>query len=263
MGLKELKSPQVFEKPGQSREQGGVFHLQIILPCLNGAEGLGVCLDSLQETESLIGPDRVRICLVDGGSRDESLSIARNAGVDILTSPRGRGQQLRKGAEHCLADPGAGGGLWLLFLHVDTVLETGWSREVAAFCSDPENHRRFAAFHFALDRDEPAARRLEKAVAWRCDALKLPYGDQGLLLHEDLYREAGGYAPVPLMEDVTLVRTLVRITGRKGLQMLSSRAVTSGLRYRRGYLRRSARNLFCLALWGLGIPPRFIVKLYS
>ncbi len=65
-------------------------------------------------------------------------------------------------------------------------------------------------FRFILDSPDPRARQLERAVAWRCRALALPYGDQGLLIHRDLLARVGGVRPLPLMEDVDLVRRLGR-----------------------------------------------------
>ena len=119
---------------------------------------------------------------------------------------------------------------------------------------------RTAHFAFALDDASPEARRLERLVAWRCRALALPYGDQGLLLSRALYEAVGGFRPLPLMEDVDLVRRL----GRRRLVALPVPAVTSAGRWRReGWRRRSARNLACLSLWFMGVPPRLIARLYS
>jgi hypothetical protein len=90
--------------------------------------------------------------------------------------------------------------------------------------------------------------------------LALPYGDQGLLIHPDLLGAVGGIRPLPLMEDVDLIRRL----GRARLVALPVAAVTSAARWRaQGYLRRSARNLGCLALWFLGAPPRIIARVYA
>jgi hypothetical protein len=90
--------------------------------------------------------------------------------------------------------------------------------------------------------------------------LGLPYGDQGLLIHRDLLRAVGGVRPLPLMEDVDLVRRL----GRARLRALPADAVTAAERWERdGYLWRSARNLLCLSLWFAGVPPRLIQRLYG
>jgi hypothetical protein len=117
------------------------------------------------------------------------------------------------------------------------------------------------AGYFALRLDDPgrAARRLERIVAWRCRALALPYGDQGLLIARALYDRVGGYAAVPLMEDVDLVRRL----GRRRLAPLDATMIVSARRYQSGgYMRRSLRNLCCLALYFLGLPTPLIARLY-
>jgi hypothetical protein len=90
--------------------------------------------------------------------------------------------------------------------------------------------------------------------------LALPYGDQGLLISRALYDQIGGYRPLPLMEDVDLVRRL----GRRRLAVLPADAVTSAARWRRdGWARRSARNLACLALHRLGMSEERVRKLYG
>jgi hypothetical protein len=61
------------------------------------------------------------------------------------------------------------------------------------------------------------------------------------------------------MEDVNLVRRI----GRRRLVMLDAEAVTSAEKYRReGYRRRVLRNALCLALYTLGVPPRFLASMY-
>jgi hypothetical protein len=101
---------------------------------------------------------------------------------------------------------------------------------------------------------------LERLVAWRVRTLALPYGDQGLLIRRDFYRSLGGFRPWPLMEDVDLVRRI----GRHRLTVLRSAARTSAERWRRGgWKRRSLRNLGCLTLYFLGVPPRLIAHLYG
>jgi hypothetical protein len=88
----------------------------------------------------------------------------------------------------------------------------------------------------------------------------MPYGDQGLLIHRDLLRAVGGMRPLPLMEDIDLVRRL----GRARLRPLPADAVTAAWKWEtQGYLRRSARNLLCLSLWFAGVPPRLIQRLYA
>jgi len=190
--------------------------------------------------------------IVDGGSHDETVSVAKNAGAKIINSTKGRGTQLAAGAAEAIGD-------WFLFLHSDTVLDPGWSDEACQFIerSGPDYA---AVFRFALDDQSAASARLEAMVAWRCRALALPYGDQGLLISSRLYDALGGYQSIPLFEDVDIIRRI----GRDRLVLLETRAVTSAARYNLfGYYCRPLRNLFCLMLYRLGIPPHLIVRLYG
>lgn len=217
--------------------------LSVVVPTLNAAATLPATLASLRGAAA-------EVVVADGGSGDGTAGIARALGARVVEAPRGRGAQFAAGiAAAC--------GPWLLLLHADTRLAIGWEAAVRARMEEPG---RAWHFRFALDDAAPAARRLERAVAWRCSALALPYGDQGLLVHRDLLARIGGVRPLPLMEDVDLVRRI----GRARLGAIELAAVTSAARWRReGYLRRSARNLACLSLWFLGVPPRIIAQLYS
>ncbi len=223
--------------------------LSVIIPTLDSEASLAGALDALADGESLVG----EVIVADGGSRDGTAALAARRGARVVPAARGRGAQL------------AAGGLaarrpWLLFLHADTRLAPGWADAVARFVGAPGNERRAAAFRFALDDDAAAARRLEAVVAWRSRALGLPYGDQGLLIARAFYQSLGGFRPLPLMEDVELVRRI----GRRRLTLLDAAAMTSAARYRRGgYVRRPARNLMCLGLYFLGLPPRAIARFYG
>jgi glycosyltransferase involved in cell wall biosynthesis len=186
------------------------------------------------------------VVVADGGSNDGTTAIAAALGARVVTAPRGRGSQLAAGVA-------AARGEWLLLLHADTRLAAGW-------CDARPDPGRAGYFHFALDTDDPRARRLERAVAWRCRVLALPYGDQGLLIHRDLLASVGGVRPLPLMEDVDLVRRL----GRRRLVALDIAATTSAAKWQRdGWYHRSARNLACLSLYFAGVPPRLIARLYG
>ena len=81
----------------------------------------------------------------------------------------------------------------------------------------------------------------------------------GLLIARKFYTKVGGYRPVPLMEDVDLVRRI----GKKNLVALAATATTSARRYERdGWWLRPLRNLFCLALYFAGVSPHAIQRLY-
>ena len=219
--------------------------LDVVVPTLNAAP-------SLARTLAAVG-DAATITVCDGGSHDDTVAIARRNGATVVTAPSGRGGQLAKGAA-------AGSAPWLLFLHADSVPGAGWHEAARAFMSSPAGSWEAGYFRLRFDSHDPRARRVERLVAWRCRFLGLPYGDQGLLIARSLYDRLGGFRPLPLMEDVDLVRRI----GRRNLVALEADAITSALRYERdGWLWRPIRNLSCLTLFLAGMPTGVITRLYD
>jgi len=224
--------------------------ISIVIPTLNAGAALRRSLPPLAEFAVL---DLIReVVIADGGSTDETAAIAEAAGARFVPAEKGRGTQLSAGGEAARGD-------WLLFLHADTVLQTGWDHAVREFLADDGNIHRAGYFRLAFDDRGMAARRIQWLANLRARVLGLPYGDQGLLISKDFYRRLGGYKPLGLMEDVDLVRRI----GRGRLRMLGATAVTSAERYRRdGFWKRPVRNQFCLLLWYLGFPLDRIERIY-
>jgi rSAM/selenodomain-associated transferase 2 len=214
--------------------------LSVVIPTLNAEACLRSCLERLDGADEII--------VVDGGSRDATVSIAEAAGARVIFAAKGRGEQLKAGGEAARGD-------WLFFLHADTRLGAGWRSAVEAQMTKP-----FRPACFRLRLDDPAwqARLIERGVALRVKLFALPYGDQGLLVSRQLYMNVGGYRPLPLMEDVDLARRIGRV------RMLDADALTSAERWRRdGWLRRSARNLACLSMYMAGVAPERIARFYA
>ncbi|WP_372707365.1 TIGR04283 family arsenosugar biosynthesis glycosyltransferase [Brevundimonas sp.] len=219
--------------------------LDVIIPVLNGAERLAGTLEGLPPANAVI--------VVDGGSTDESAAIAAAHGARVIRSAPGRGLQLAVGAAASTAP-------WRLFLHADTRPDAAAWTALAAHIASPDASRWAAVFRFQLDDRAWQARVLEVGVRLRGAFLALPYGDQGLLIHRDLYDAVGGFARLPLMEDVDLVRRL----GRRRLRVLDGYAVTSAERWRRrGWVGQSVLNLSCLVLYLVGVAPARIARLYG
>ena len=224
--------------------------ISVVIPTLNAGAGLPATLDQLSLGKGSLVQE---IIVSDGGSRDATLEIAARANCRVVQGPPGRGEQLRYGALQAESR-------WLLFLHADTRLATGWEEAASDFVQRTGERHRAAVFTFKLDDQTTSARLLECVVAARVKLLGMPYGDQGLLLSRAFYDEVGGFRSMPLMEDVDLVRRI----GRANFETLAVSAVTSADRYRQnGYVHRMARNAACLCLYFIGVPPRSIAKIYG
>lgn len=217
--------------------------LSVVIPALDAAGTIGDTIERMRAADEVI--------VVDGGSADATPAIAADAGARLVMAPKGRGRQLAAGAATARCD-------WLLFLHADTLPGRGWERAVAAHVA--AHPGKAACFRFRLADRSWQARLVEKAVAARVRLFGLAWGDQGLLVPRALYDAVGGYRPLPLMEDVDLVRRI----GRRRLRVLDEAAFTSAERWRRdGWARRSGRNLLCLALWRAGVSPERIARIYG
>ena len=223
--------------------------LSVIIPTLDASAGLGNVIDRLNEGGAAPG----EIIVVDGGSTDGTLDVARSRGAIVMAVRRGRGIQMAAGAA-------AASGDWLLFLHADTVPGPDWRKAICDLMARPDGVRQAGVFRLRLDDAAPWARCIEWCARSRSRLLGLPYGDQGLVMSADFYRSLDGFRPLLIMEDVDMVRRI----GRRRLVTLDCDARTSAVRYRRaGYGIRVMRNALCLACYFCGVPPSLIARLYG
>lgn len=219
--------------------------ISVIIPTLNAAK-------TLPETLTALVPAAVEgfvreVIVCDGGSQDGTEAIADAVGAEFIRSAAGQGQQLALGASRAHSP-------WLLFLQPDTTLDAGWMRDASVFMRAVDEGKRpvsAAAFRLKLDAAGTAPRLVEMLNRLRCSLLRLPHGDQGLLIPRALYNDAGGYRALSIMADVDLVRRL----GRGRISMLDTPVLTSAERYQReGYLAQTLRDQSRLMAYFAGIP---------
>lgn len=220
--------------------------LSIIVPTYNESPNISRIVEGFRRTPA-------EWIVVDGGSRDDTVSRLGGAGLRVLTSTKGRAVQMNIGAA-------AASGDWLIFLHADTTLPDA----TVAYLFDhlaryPETNA--GAFTFRMEHSKWRYRYLEFYVKWRCRLLKLPFGDQAIFVRKSLFEELGGFdESLPVMEDVDFVRKLNR---RPGFVVLPAAVFTSARRYEQeGFLRRSAKNLLMQVLYKFGFPASKMTAMY-
>jgi rSAM/selenodomain-associated transferase 2 len=207
--------------------------------------------DALARTLTLTDFSNAEL-IVAAAVEDDTLAPLRLAhhGVRWIDAPRGRARQMNAGAA-------AAGGEWVVFLHADTCLPSGWMEAIAQADRDPEIVA--GCFRLALESASPLARVIELGVRARVALLALPYGDQAIFVRRSAFDALGGYADLPIMEDVDLVRRLRR---RGRLFRSSGPALTSARRWERdGWVARTLRHLALIALYFCGVPPHRLIRL--
>jgi len=219
--------------------------LSIIIPTLNEEGSLGGNLAS-------VSGHNYEIIVVDGGSEDDTVEIARQYTPRVLDSDRGRGIQQHTGACHAQGDV-------LLFLHADTLLPKGFGVAIERTLSDPKIV--FGAFHLGYHPSTAFLNLVALMANLRSLLLKMPYGDQALFTRRSDYFLAGGFKDLPLMEDVDLVRRLNKI-GR--FKLTRGRVKTSARRYEKeGILCVTVRNWSLIIRYLLGQSPHRLHRFYS
>ena len=219
--------------------------ISIIIPTLNSETGLHETLRSLFEG---IDNNLIRELIIsDGGSTDKTKLIADELGAVVVEGSCGRGLQISKGIDKSKGD-------WILILHADTSLSLDWSVKLL------EKIDKNFAYYFKLRFKSKSlfARILEYWAQIRSKFIGLPYGDQGCLIHRDLFDTLGEFPKIPIMEDVAFADSL------KGkIKPLDILAHTSAEKYHNnGWLRQSIINFFILTQYRLGKSPHQLFKSY-
>jgi len=230
--------------------ESGVPGVAVIMPVLDEAPALAARLPALLD----YGFDE--IIVVDGGSRDGGPAIVaelagRSGGrLTLVTAPAGRALQMNAGAARARA-------ALLLFLHTDTVLRADAAGRIRTALAAGHDWGRFDV---RLDGRRWAYRVIERLMNLRSRLSGIATGDQAIFVRRVLFQELGGYAPIPLMEDIDLSRRLKR-HGRPAC--IRSPVLTSARRWERGGVARTVLLMWRLRLlYWLGAAPERLARRY-
>ncbi|WP_147822144.1 TIGR04283 family arsenosugar biosynthesis glycosyltransferase [Salidesulfovibrio onnuriiensis] len=222
--------------------------ISVIVPVWNEQRGINSLVRHVRELAR--GLD-VEILVADGHPDATTLAALDEPAVIRVRAPQGRAVQMNAGAA------GATGDI-LLFLHADTRLPGDAFRKVAGAVA---LGFRAGAFDLAIDSGHPWLWLVARVASLRSRLERLPYGDQAHFFDAGYFRELGGYAEIPIMEDVELFRR-VRRAGER-IRILPDRAVTSARRWEKeGMLQRTLANWWLRLRYALGADPEDLAGRY-
>jgi rSAM/selenodomain-associated transferase 2/rSAM/selenodomain-associated transferase 1 len=220
--------------------------ISIIIPAINEADHIANTLES-------IGPgNKKEVIVVDGGSKDDTVEIAKSLGAKVITSTPPRARQMNRGADQATGDV-------LVFLHADTRLPEKF--EDIIFNSFKHPKMVSGAFELRMDSPIPGLRLIERLANWRSRCLKMPYGDQAIFISSKIFHEIGGFRNIPIMEDFELVR---RLRKQGNIVTLPAPVFTSARRWQNfGILKTTVINQMVIAAYVMGIAPEVIARWYG
>tara|TARA_Y100001968_G_scaffold329583_1_gene379258 strand:+ start:921 stop:1625 length:705 start_codon:yes stop_codon:yes gene_type:complete len=224
--------------------------LSIIIPTVNESIHLPLLLADLNSW-----PYDFELTIVDGGSIDLTTFIAKIQKASVIRSnKKSRGYQLKTGASNSRGE-------WLLFIHADSRLNAGWEKSLYKIINKKKSEKYGWYFDFKIKNNNLEFRVLEIAVALRSYFLQRPYGDQGLLIHRDLYYNLGGFSSLKIMEDVEFVTRITKITKVKRIK---ENIYTDDIKWSdSNIIKRAIQNARLRKKWREGCDLDILLKEYN
>jgi rSAM/selenodomain-associated transferase 2 len=214
---------------------------------LNEAATIASTLHALRR-----GAPGAEVIVVDGGSTDASVAIARPLCDELIVATRGRARQMNAGAR---ASHGDG----LVFVHADTMVPSTFGADIASALSDSA----VAGGRFDVELDASALpyRIIGAMISIRSRISRTGTGDQAIFVRRQVFDRLGGFPELELCEDLEFSRRLKR-AGR--VACLRARVTTSARRWSRdGVVRTVVRMWLIRAMYLMGVPPARLKRMYS
>ena len=192
------------------------MRLSIVMPVLDEAAEIDAALAALAPLRA----DGQQLLVVDGGSRDGTMAQCGGRTDELLQAPRGRASQMNSGAARAQGDV-------LLFLHADTRLPSGAD---VAIEQAVRAGAQWGRFDVTITGRSPMFAVIAALMNLRSRWSSIATGDQAIFVRRDLFERIGGYADLPLMEDIDLCK---RLRACSAPACLRQRVSTSGRRWER------------------------------
>jgi rSAM/selenodomain-associated transferase 2 len=206
--------------------------LSIIMPVLDEEPGIATMLQGL----SGLRARGAEVIVVDGGSRDNTVALARPLCDRLVAAPRGRAAQMNAGAS-------AARGEVLLFLHADTQLPSDADRLILDGLATAR--AAWGRFDVRIAGRHPLLPVVAATMNLRSRLTGIATGDQAIFIARSAFAAIGGFPDIALMEDIALSRRLKRL-GRP--LCLRARVTTSGRRWEKHGVMRTILTMWRLRL---------------
>lgn len=223
--------------------------LSVIVPVLNEREVLSQLVTTLDEL------DAEQVIVVDGGSDDGTCQWLeehwKSDSKLLIRSKPGRARQMNAGAELATQD-------MLLFLHADSRLPSGAKQEI---CSGGASRIHWGRFDIEFDTQQLVMRVIANFINWRSRLSRVSTGDQGLFVHQSLFKGVGGFDPIPLMEDVVISAKLRKLIWPHCSHL---KVVTSARRWQQEGVTKTVLKMWWLRLaFYFGVAPDDLAAKYK
>jgi rSAM/selenodomain-associated transferase 2 len=221
--------------------------LSVLVPMLNEAATIASTLDALRR-----GAPDAELIVVDGGSTDASVAIARPLCDSLIDASRGRAHQMNAGARASHGDA-------LVFVHADTIVPPTFAADIASALSDPAVVG--GRFDVRLDASALPYRIIGAMISIRSRISRTGTGDQAIFVRRDVFDSLGGFPELELCEDLEFSRRLKR-AGR--IACLRTRVTTSARRWNRDGVARTVVKMWLIrAMYLMGVPPARLKRMYA
>ena len=223
------------------------MNLSIIIPTLNEAANIESILAALMPMQAR----GAEVVVVDGGSDDETMIIAARHADQVLEAPKGRALQMNTGAMAATGDA-------LFFLHADSLPPTGADQLIVQALSTGKHC--WGRFDVRISGASALLPIVATMMNLRSRLTGIATGDQGIFMTRAAYAAIGGFAPIPLMEDIAASRALKRLTRPACLR---EKMLTSGRRWEQlGVLKTILFMWWLRAAYFFGADPGALARRY-
>jgi rSAM/selenodomain-associated transferase 2 len=222
-------------------------NLSVIVPMLNEAPSIARTLAALR-----VGAPDAQIIVVDGGSTDASIEVARPLSDIVVSAPRGRALQMNTGAARASGDA-------LVFVHADTIVPATFARDIEGALASPNVVG--GRFDVRLDDPHPLCVVIGVMISLRSRISRTGTGDQAIFVRKRIFDALGGFPDMGICEDLEFARRLKR-AGR--VACLRSKVTSSARRWRKGGILRTILRMWTIRLLYLaGMSPARLARMYA